>query len=383
MTIDFKNRDYSLTGVENKLAEENGLAGAEWYTCPVPRKRLKELMKRKDGPAIRDTILWFTLLIGFGYLAFLSWGTWWAIPAFLVYGVVYALPANSRWHECSHGTAFKTEWMNEVVYQIASFMTLFPATHRRWSHTRHHTDTIIIGRDPEIGSHRPPVWHILFMELMRLYGGLRDLKRVIFLHFFGKLDKEEETFIPDVASERRKVFREARVWVLIFATVIGLCVYTQSILPAMFVVLPTFYGGTINLMYGLIQHTGLYENVLDHRLNSRTFYTNPIARFLYWNMNYHIEHHMFPMVPYHALPALHEEIKGDCPQASPNGWVALKEVIVSLVRQHKDPTYTVIRPLPSTANPYRYGNHPVGTPPELYEKYMEQMTVRNRKVGNL
>ena len=29
---------------------------------------------------------------------------------------------------------------------------------------------------------------------------------------------------------------------------------------------------------------------------------NPVSRFIYWNMNYHVEHHMFPMVPYHALP---------------------------------------------------------------------------------
>ncbi len=27
---------------------------------------------------------------------------------------------------------------------------------------------------------------------------------------------------------------------------------------------------------------------------------NRLHRYLYWNMNYHIEHHMFPLVPYHA-----------------------------------------------------------------------------------
>ena len=53
------------------------------------------------------------------------------------------------------------------------------------------------------------------------------------------------------------------------------------------------------------QHAGLAEDVLDHRLNCRTVYMNPISRFIYWNMNYHVEHHMFPMVPYHALPRLH------------------------------------------------------------------------------
>ena len=64
-------------------------------------------------------------------------------------------------------------------------------------------------------------------------------------------------------------------------------------------------------MFGLTQHAGLAEDVLDHRLNSRTVYMNPVFRFLYWNMNYHVEHHMFPMVPYHALPALHAEMKAD------------------------------------------------------------------------
>ena len=51
--------------------------------------------------------------------------------------------------------------------------------------------------------------------------------------------------------------------------------------------------------------------MLDHRLNTRTVKMNVVNRFLYWNMNYHVEHHMFPMVPYHRLPELHEEIKHD------------------------------------------------------------------------
>ena len=38
---------------------------------------------------------------------------------------------------------------------------------------------------------------------------------------------------------------------------------------------------------------------------------NPLFRFVYWNMNYHTEHHMFPMVPYHALPKLHEMLEQD------------------------------------------------------------------------
>jgi len=93
--------------------------------------------------------------------------------------------------------------------------------------------------------------------------------------------------------------------------------------------------------------------VLDHRLNARTVYLNPISRFIYWNMNYHVEHHMFPMVPYHALPALHEELKADLPKPY-NGIIeTYREIISTLLRQLKDPTYFVRRELPPTARPFK------------------------------
>ena len=85
------------------------------------------------------------------------------------------------------------------------------------------------------------------------------------------------------------------------------------------------------------QHLGLAEDVLDHRLNSRTVYMNPFFRFLYWNMNYHVEHHMFPMVPYHALPKLHEAIKADCPPPYPSTLAAYREIMPALARQLSDP----------------------------------------------
>ena len=41
-----------------------------------------------------------------------------------LYGVLYGSASDSRWHECGHGTAFKTPWMNDLVYQVASFMIM-------------------------------------------------------------------------------------------------------------------------------------------------------------------------------------------------------------------------------------------------------------------
>jgi fatty acid desaturase len=64
---------------------------------------------------------------------------------------------------------------------------------------------------------------------------------------------------------------------------------------------PRLYGACLLQVYGFTQHAGMGENVLDHRLNTRTVTMCVVNRFLYWNMNYHVEHHMFPMVPYYRI----------------------------------------------------------------------------------
>ena len=46
--------------------------------------------------------------------------------------------------------------MNDLVYEVASFMVMRESIVWRWSHTRHHSDTVIVGRDPEIQIPRPP-----------------------------------------------------------------------------------------------------------------------------------------------------------------------------------------------------------------------------------
>ena len=62
-------------------------------TCP--RKQMKELMQRSDGPAIRDTIIWLALFAAFGAGGAWFWGTWWCVPFFFVYGVLYGSSTDS------------------------------------------------------------------------------------------------------------------------------------------------------------------------------------------------------------------------------------------------------------------------------------------------
>ena len=353
-TANYAHRDYSMLGLESSEAVKAGLKSAEWYHTDIPRKDIKELMKRVDGPAIRDTLIWLGLMVVFAALAIYLWPSWWAALPLLAYGVLYGSATDSRWHECGHGTAFKTAWMNDVVYHIACFMIMRNPTRWRWSHTRHHTDTVIVGLDPEIAVMRPPV---AFKVALAYVGVLDawDAMKMMVINAFGKITDEEKSFIPEM--EWHKVILVARVWFVIYVVTVASALYLNSWLPILLIGTPRLYGAWHHVLTGLMQHGALADNVLDHRMNSRTVYINPVSRFIYWNMNYHIEHHMFPMVPYHALPRLHELIKNDLPAPTKSMWACYKEMIPVWKRQMRGEDVFLVRELPPTAKPYRPDLH--------------------------
>ena len=241
----------SLTGPSAQRAFGSKLASAESYHPEVPRKVMKELMTRRDQPALLDTAIWLGLLALTGLGGVYSRGTWACVPFFFVFGVLYGSAWGRRWHEAGHGIAFKTAWMNDVVNEIASFMVMRNPVNGRWSHARHHSD----------------IWHMY--------------------------------------------------------------------------------------LTGMIQHAGVSGNIVDQLLNIRTCPATPVSRWICWNMNDYVEHHMFPVLPYHALPRLHALIMDDLPAPCPSMWAAYAEMIQAVLRERHEKGYCLRKILPATARPYR------------------------------
>ena len=70
--------------------------------------------------------------------------------------------------------------------------------------------------------------------------------------------------------------------------------------------------------------------------NTRTTITNPAIRALAWNMPYHTEHHVYPAVPFHALPAAHQLIRHRLSVVD-NGYVAVTCQILGSLRLARPP----------------------------------------------
>ena len=338
MTATMTSTDYSLTGESKQRAFDEGLANAEWFLADVDPARMRELQRRGNTRAAFDIGLWLVLIVASGIWVALTLWSWWSIPALLVYGALYGGAADSRWHECGHGTAFSSRWANEVIYHLASFMLFRGPSVWRWSHYRHHTDTIIVGRDAEIVFQRPPSVARTIFGFTHLEGGPQMFWRLV-KHAFGNIDADAREFVPE--SEWRRVIWESRVIVAVVTGAVAWSLIAWTPLPILLVGAPTIYGAWLVVFFGITQHAGLRENVLDHRYSTRTVYMNPVFRFLYLNMNYHVEHHMFPSVPYGALPRLHDEIKDQLAPALPNTLAAYRVIFRTLARQSKDPTYEI------------------------------------------
>ncbi|GLR46109.1 fatty acid desaturase [Mesorhizobium amorphae] len=329
------------------LSANNDLSVAEpgdttWWMPDIKRKELKQLMQRQDRRPLANYLLWLALLVGTGVLAFMTLGTWWAVPAFLIYGTIYS-SSDPRSHDLGHGATFKSRWLNSIFCNLCLFMTLKEPIDWRWRHTRHHTDTIHVGLDPEILVTRPADLLRVAADFFFLMQAKGELKSII-THAFGVVSHDALHYVPK--SEWRKMFWSSRFYLACIVGVIAWCIAAGTIVPLLFIWGPRFYANWLNYFGFLSQHAGLAEDSHDHRLNTRTFTMNPAFEFLYANLNYHIEHHVYPSIPYYNLPVLHRMIRDELPYTYTGLIDVSREVLPVLWRQAHDAGYFTTRELP-------------------------------------
>ena len=323
----------------------------KYYRCEVDKEVLKNLSKKSDLKGFIHIFIFFSLLIAAAYLSFYNWGTWWGIFWILIYGNIYCF-SNPLWHETGHRTAFKSNFLNEIFYYISCYMACFEPIRWRYSHFIHHGNTystenpydheIEYGNDlkntiPRLIKEIIPFGNLIFLK--------NDITFEIVKHSLGINTKVMEDCIPEKAKTKSILI--SRIYVFIWLSVILFSIYINSWLPALFLILPHFYGKTLHKLIAFTQHAGLARNVKDLRLSTREMYLNPILSFLYWKMEYHCVHHMFPTIPSYNLEKLHNHVKDQLPKAN-NGLIdAYKDIIPALLKQKEDPDYHLTVSLPN------------------------------------
>jgi fatty acid desaturase len=208
---------------------------------------------------------------------------------------------------------------------------------------KHHQFTVHHGLDGEVVlPQKFPLLNWLLIFTINL-PGLYYLIRTHLYYSFGKIPPEaawtKEIFPESAPKKRSELFNWSRVILIGHAVLIGLCIAAGEwiLIP---IALTPFYCGWLATLCGFPQHAGLPPDVPDFRKSCRTMLLNPVSAYFYWNMHYHIEHHMYASVPFFKLPKLHKAIAHDCPPPCRSMREAWKEIMAVQKRQESDPDYT-------------------------------------------
>ncbi len=268
----------------------------------VPSDELRRLRQRSDGPGLSFLGAHvFTLLVT-GWLVAAAPGSAWILPAMFLHGVVI-VHLFAPFHESTHGTAFRTRWLNRSVAWFTGLALQLPPTHFTLEHAAHHKFTQDPIRDPEripeAYSVRGYLWFATAIPYFR--GNFLNL----FNHARGKFTEMERTFIPPNSLAR--VQREARIIWSVYLAVAALSLVLQSWAAVVYWLLPRVLGEPVMRIIRMSEH-GACPLVPDMLKNTRTVVTSAPLRWLNWNNAHHAEHHAMPAIPFHALPKLHEHL---------------------------------------------------------------------------
>jgi len=336
-----------------KLTDEQIKQKINWYRTPLDRETLAALNQRNDLLGLLQTGGHLGLLLVTGTLAFYAAAAWpvWALLLILfAHGTMYAFLLNG-FHELCHRTVFRRKWLNTLFLWLFSFLGWFNPVFFWTSHQEHHKYTLHPPDDLEVvlpvTFTRSSFFKAAVINPWGLHGRLKGVTRLS----RGKLEGEWEQilFPANEPDKRRSLFTWARILLVghLLLTVISLALGLWLI-PVLITLAP-FYGGWLLYLCNNTQHVGLQDNVPDFRLCTRTIRLNPFVQFLYWHMNFHIEHHMYAAVPCYHLGNLHRAIEHDLPH-SPNGlWETWREIIAILRRQQSEPMYEFVPELPGSS----------------------------------
>ena len=338
-------------------------AKINWYRCQVDPELMRELMRCSDWQGFRQAVGHLGLWIVTGLLAYqafcnITGANWlWSVPlllvALFVHGTVGAFLGGTACHELSHKTPFQTKAINELFLKIFAFLGWWDQIWFRPSHIRHHQVTVYHAYDGEVVLPQKMTfsdWRFWLGLLAWNPGNTWFTLKTYYRRATGHLDNDWFEFVlPESNIQLRRQHRNwARVTLIGHLILAGIFIATGHWFLIVVFNLGSQYCGWLGFLCGSPQHFGLSPNVPDHRLSCRTYTAAWLPAFLYWNMQYHIEHHMFPAVPFYNLPKLHQAIAADLP-ATPHGlWRTWKQILAIHRHQQADPNYTFIPTLPQS-----------------------------------
>ncbi len=347
----------------------------QWYRCPIEGAKLRELSRRSDLQGWFQAGGHLALFLTTGAITYFFWlQQFWVgvVIGLYFHGTVGSFLRGVASHELVHGSVFRTKFLNKFFLYFFGLLGWFDSFDYASSHTYHHRYTLHPEGDREVLLPlKPTVGKTFLLQICtinlwtqkgRTFGRAGGLFPTIIGTFRSAISTpgspdtsksewwnalnydQPDQYRRSLWWSRAQLAYHATVWVVSILTGQWIWIFLISVFP--------FIANLASYLVSMPQHCGLRDNVPDFRKCVRSNTLIPILEFLYWRMNWHLEHHMYAGVPCYNLKKLYQEVAHDMPEPRTlrSAW---REMLDTWERQQTDPDYQYDTPLPATAQRIR------------------------------
>ncbi len=203
-------------------------------------------------------------------------------------------------HEAVHGNLFRRQGLDRWAGFILGAPALFSCAAYRVNHLLHHRHNRTeldpdefsnLSRNRAVLSAAFYAWPLIGMPAYLFHVPLNALRR-------------------GTRNQRRQVLLELLLLAGLYAAIVFGAVHLGRVGALLDVwVYPLVAASLLGAVRGWAEHTMTRPG---HPLTqSRTVTSNALVSFFMCNLNYHLEHHLYPAVPWYHLPKLHRLLEED------------------------------------------------------------------------
>jgi len=269
----------------------------------ISNKDLKPFLKRNNINGIIHLSLHLFLIVCSGFSIYVLGDSFYQFLAMIIHGIFIAF-LYAGLHECIHKTAFKNRRLNEIIGHILGFIIFRSFLNGRFRHMAHHTFTQHPKKDPDKVDF--PKGYLDYLKHVTSFIIWFRIADNLIRHSMGKTNLNEDIYIP--TSEKNSLVNETRLMLLGYFLILLFSFYFSYTFFLIYWMIPRILGEPFLRLVRMVEHTGK-EETPDMIHNTRTSFPSKILKFLYWNMPYHLEHHLYANVPFYKLPKFHKIIK--------------------------------------------------------------------------
>ncbi len=194
-------------------------------------------------------------------------------------------------HEAVHGTLSRNKFLNAILGAICAWPVWQNYSAYRVLHLEHHADLGGVHDPDHYSNYTRWTWGIFTLNWLRLLVGYP-----VYITAIPILGWKHGTWKARTAIALEIACCGALAW-LAWIHVPHHWLLHAWLAPMLFI-------NTMVNIRGMSQHT-LLEHSDDEILGTRSILTGPVVRFFMCNENYHLEHHLYPGIPWYRLASAH------------------------------------------------------------------------------